>query len=169
MPLFTGRGIEVRDAVEGDISYIMNLESEDSNKQFVFQGTYEEHRKEIELDEYLLGIICEKDTYKKLGYILCHIDNKSKVFELRRIVVEEKSRGIGRETLENLIKYAFEILKLNRFWLDVYSNHTRGIKLYEDLGLVCEGVLRQSYRTDSGYVDQKIYSILSKEYKNLTL
>lgn len=167
MPLFTGKKIEVRDAQKDDISYIINLENEDYNKHFVFQGTYEEHEEEIELEEYLLGIICEKGTHKKVGYILCHIDNKSKVFELRRVVVEEKSRGIGRDTLENLIKYAFETLNLNRFWLDVYSNHSRGIKLYEGLGLVCEGVLRESYKTDSGYVDQKIYSLLSREYQKI--
>lgn len=165
MPLFTGREIGVRSAVEDDISYIIDLENEDYNKQFVFQGTYEEHTKEIELEEYLLGIIYEKDTNKRAGYILCHIDNKSEVFELRRIVIGEKGRGIGKETLEALIKYVFETLKLNRFWLDVYSDHSRGIKLYESLGLICEGVLRESYKTESGYVDQKIYSLLSREYQ----
>ena len=165
MSLFIGRKIGVREAVKEDISYIMDLENENYNRQFVFQRTYEEHVMAIKLDEYLLGIIYEKGSERRVGYILCHIDKKSKIFELRGIVVEEKGKGIGRETIEELIKYVFETLKLNRFWLDVYSGHTRGIKLYENLGLVYEGMLRESYKTDSGYVNQKIYSLLAREYK----
>ncbi len=67
--------------------------------------------------------------------------------------------------MEALIKYAFEELKVNRFWLDVYPDNEYGIKLYESLGMHKDGVLRQNYKSDRGYLDQIIFSILKDEYK----
>ena len=66
--------------------------------------------------------------------------------------------------MEALMKYAFETLKFNRFWLDVYPDNAVGIKLYESLGLHRDGVLRQNFKSERGYLDQIIYSMLKEEY-----
>lgn len=39
-----------------------------------------------------------------------------------------------------------------------------GIILYEKLGMHRDGVLRQNYKAERGYLDQIIYSLLRSEY-----
>ena len=55
-------------------------------------------------------------------------------------------------------------LNINRFWLDAYPDNTVGIHLYESLGMHRDGVLRQNYKSERGYLDQIIFSMLKDEY-----
>lgn len=68
--------------------------------------------------------------------------------------------------MEALFKEAFENLEVNRFWLDVYPVNIIGINLYENLGMHKDGILRENYKAERGYLDQIIYSMLKKEYFN---
>lgn len=154
----------ITEAQETDIEAIMEMENHMDNRNFIWQGTYDEHISEIERDDYMLLIFKQRDNYETMGFALICIDNKSERFELRRIAVTKKGEGYGRETLTALIKYAFEELKMNRFWLDVYPDNHIGIKLYEGIGMHKDGVLRQNYKSERGYLDMIIYSILKHEY-----
>ena len=159
----------IAEAVEADIEWIIAQESDEENRKFVWIGTREEHRAEIADPAHLLLVFREKDDGEKVGYALVHLDFKSERFELRRIVIALKNRGYGRESIEALMKYAFETLRFNRFWLDVYPDNTVGIALYESLGLHRDGVLRQNYKSERGYLDQIIYSMLREEYARRAL
>ncbi len=99
-----------------------------------------------------------------VGYALIRLDPKSEIFELRRIAIAEKNKGYGREAMEALFKFAFEELGANRFWLDAYPDNVVGIRLYESLGMHRDGVLRQNYKAERGYLDQIIFSMLKSEY-----
>ena len=159
----------IAEAVEADIEWIIAQESDEENRKFVWIGSREEHRAEIADPAHLLLVFREKDDGEKVGYALVHLDFKSERFELRRIVIALKNRGYGRESIEALMKYAFETLRFNRFWLDVYPDNTMGIALYESLGLHRDGVLRQNYKSERGYLDQIIYSMLREEYARRAL
>lgn len=159
----------IAEAVEADIEWIIAQESDEENCRFVWIGTREEHRAEIADPAHLLLVFREKDDGEKVGYALVHLDFKSERFELRRIVIALKNRGYGRESIEALMKYAFETLRFNRFWLDVYPDNAVGIALYESLGLHRDGVLRQNYKSERGYLDQIIYSMLREEYARRAL
>jgi len=159
----------ITDAVKQDIEFIMEMEQRKENRNFVWQGTLEEHENEIEDENALLLVFREKNedgtvNPEKIGYALNHINPKSEIFELRRIVINKKGQGYGREAISSLIKLAFEELGINRFWLDVYPDNTVGIILYESLGMHKDGVLRQNYKSERGYLDQIVYSILKEEY-----
>lgn len=152
------------DAKETDILTIMEMEKHKDNKNFIWQGTYDEHKREIESDDFLLLVFRQKDNDETVGFALVCIDKKSEKFELRRIAVSKKGLGYGREVLTALFKFAFEELEMNRFWLDVYPDNLIGIKLYEGMGMHKDGVLRQNYKSERGYLDQIIYSVLKNEY-----
>ena len=77
----------------------------------------------------------------------------------------DKGHGYGKEAMRGLIRYAFENTDTNRLWLDVYPDNEIGIKLYESLGMHRDGVLRQNYLAERGYLDQIIYSMLRSEYE----
>jgi len=151
-------------AKESDIEAIMKMENEKENRNFVWKGTFEEHKAEIENDDFFIFVIKQKENHENVGFILINIDNKSERFELRRIVISKKGMGYGKEVMAALFKFAFEELNMNRFWLDVYPDNSIGIKLYEGVGMHKDGVLRQNYKSERGYLDQIIYSMLKSEY-----
>jgi len=152
------------EAVESEIDTIMEIESHKDNRNFIWIGTYEEHKAEIDDQNHLLLVFKCKEDLAIIGYALIRLDYKSEIFELRRIAVSEKGKGYGKEAMRAIMKYAFEERNTNRFWLDVYPDNTIGIQLYESLGMHRDGVLRQNYKAERGYLDQIIYSMLRSEY-----
>lgn len=154
----------IEEAGVSDISTIIELESHKDNRDYLWIGTEEEHKEEIADPNHLLLIFREKTDNRTVGYALVRLNPKSEVFELRRIAISEKGQGYGREAMNALFKLAFETMKINRFWLDVYPDNAIGIKLYESLGMHRDGVLRQNYKAERGYLDQIIYSMLRSEY-----
>lgn len=151
-------------ATEGDIDTIIEIESHKDNRDFLWIGTYEEHLAEIADPNHRLLVFKTKEADNIVGYALIRLDFKSEIFELRRIAITEKNIGYGKETMSALFHYAFVDLKINRFWLDVYPDNQIGIKLYEKLGMHRDGILRQNYKAERGYLDQIIYSMLKSEY-----
>jgi len=154
----------ILDATEADIETIIKLECHKDNRDFIWLGTYEEHKAEIEDKNHLLFVIRAKEDNSIVGFSLIRLDFKSEIFELRRIAISHKGLGYGKEVMTALLKYAFEEININRFWLDVYPDNAIGIKLYEGLGMHRDGVLRENYKSQRGYLDQIIYSMLKSEY-----
>ena len=155
------------DATQADIETIINLENHKDNRNFIWLGTYEEHKAEIEDKNHLLFVFKQKEDNLIIGFALIRLDFKSEIFELRRIAISHKGIGYGKEAMIALLKYAFEEINTNRFWLDVYPDNAIGINLYEGLGMHRDGVLRQNYKSERGYLDQIIYSMLKNEYYNV--
>lgn len=156
--------LNIIDATEADIETIINLESHKDNRDFIWLGTYEEHKAEIEDKNHLIFVFRRKEDNLIVGFALIRLDFKSEIFELRRIAISHKGIGYGKEVMTVLLKYAFEDMNINRFWLDVYPDNIIGIKLYEGLGMHRDGILRQNYKSSRGYLDQIIYSMLKSEY-----
>ena len=152
------------EAQESDINMIMEIENHKDNRDFIWQGTYEQHLSEINDENHLLLKFEKTEDRGIAGYCLIGLDRHSERFELRRIAITEKGKGYGREAIKALMDYAFTELGMNKFWLDVYPDNKVGISLYESLGLKKEGVLRQNYKSERGYLDQVVYSMLRSEY-----
>lgn len=158
--------LNIVEAIESDIERIIELETHKDNRDYIWTGTYDEHMGEIEDKNHLVFVFNKKKDNSIIGYALIRLDYKSEIFELRRIVISEKGIGYGRESMIAILKYAFEESNTNRFWLDVYPDNLIGIKLYENLGMHRDGVLRQNYKSERGFLDQIIYSVLKNEYYN---
>lgn len=156
--------LDIVKAEEADIDTIIQIESHRDNRDFLWIGTFEEHKAEIKDPNHLLLVFRTKKEGKIIGYALIRLNFKSEIFELRRIAITEKGIGYGKEAMLALLDYAFVDLKINRFWLDVYPDNFVGIKLYESIGMHRDGVLRQNYKAERGYLDQIIYSMLKNEY-----
>ncbi|HZK09755.1 MAG TPA: GNAT family protein, partial [Clostridia bacterium] len=126
------------------------------------------HKFHLENEKYILFSLFKKAEEKEgdmVGYAMVEVDLLPKTYLLRRIAFREKDKGYGRSALCALIKHCFDELELNRFYLDVYPHNKRAIYLYEDIGLVWEGTLRENYYYDGVFLDQRLYSMLKREYK----
>ncbi|GLI57298.1 GCN5 family N-acetyltransferase [Propionigenium maris DSM 9537] len=164
-PIIATERMDICLAQKGDIHQIIVLEESKENRRFIWQGSYEDHLKEIECEDTYLLTLKKKSCEGLLGFALCSLDKRSDSFELRRIAVSEKGRGYGREAIRGIMDYSFNTLESNRFWLDVYPHNEVGIHLYRSLGMTLEGRLRQSCKGEEGYLDQFIFSILREEYR----
>ncbi|MBR3374618.1 MAG: GNAT family N-acetyltransferase [Firmicutes bacterium] len=178
--LIKTKRLKIYEASDKDVDMIIEIEAHPENRDFLWVGTPEEHRDEIMDPNHLLLLFEDTDTetewdpiadgYPSVprsikGYALVRLNFKSNIFEIRRIAITEKGKGYGRESMEGLVKYAFEETETNRLWLDVYPDNISGINLYESLGMHKDGVLRQNYKAERGYLDQIIYSMLRSEYE----
>jgi RimJ/RimL family protein N-acetyltransferase len=75
------------------------------------------------------------------------------------------NQGYGSEVMRLLLKHGFEALNLNRIALIVYANNPRAVRVYEKVGFVQEGVLRQAHYQDGEYIDVVTMSILRSEWR----
>ncbi len=91
--------LEIYESADQDVDIIIEIESHPENRDFLWIGTPEEHRDEIRDPNHLLLLFRDNDT--------------------------ETGKGYGRESMEGLIKYAFEETETNRLWLDVYHKTWR--------------------------------------------
>jgi len=77
---------------------------------------------------------------------------------------EHQGNGYGRETMELVLRFAFHEFNMFRVQLYVFSYNTSAIALYESIGFVREGNLRQTLQRDGRRYDVYVYGILSDEW-----
>jgi RimJ/RimL family protein N-acetyltransferase len=75
-----------------------------------------------------------------------------------------RDRGLGTESVRMIVGYGFEQLGLHRIALEVYSFNPRARRVYEKVGFVTEGVLRDALRWADGWVDATVMSILAPDW-----
>ena len=83
------------------------------------------------------------------------------------IMIGEKtlwSRGIGQIAYKILLKYVFEVLKLNRVWGGTDEHNTSMQKIFLNTGFMQEGRFRESNFFEGKYSDNFYYSILKEDY-----
>jgi len=84
------------------------------------------------------------------------------------IAIAEKenwNKGFGKETTQLMVDYAFDTLNFNRIQLHVSKENTRAIDVYEKIGFVNEGTLREAMYFDNRYIDFYVMGILKKDWK----
>lgn len=75
-----------------------------------------------------------------------------------------KGKGYGTESINILLKYAFDILNLRKICLKVTSENEIAINLYRNTGFGEEGRLINHIYLGGAYVDVIIMSIFKDEY-----
>ena len=75
-----------------------------------------------------------------------------------------RDRGLGTESVRMIVGYGFEQLRMHRIALEVYSHNARARRVYEKVGFVAEGVLRDALRWDGEWIDTTVMSILAPEW-----
>ncbi|MEM6429164.1 MAG: GNAT family protein [Deinococcota bacterium] len=83
-----------------------------------------------------------------------------------RIVLSETyvDHGYGSEATYLMMQYAFDMLKLHRIELEVYAFNPRALHVYEKLGFVQEGSLRDVLFMEGSYHSAVVMSLLEHEF-----
>jgi [ribosomal protein S5]-alanine N-acetyltransferase len=83
------------------------------------------------------------------------------------IVVGEKDmwgRGYGHLAVVQAVDHAFDVLDLDRITAEVFADNTRSARLFESVGFVREGVMRESIHRDGRRIDELIFGLLRHEW-----
>ncbi len=78
---------------------------------------------------------------------------------------ESCGRGIGSWAIERTLELAFDVLKLHRVELDVFSFNPRAIRAYEKAGFKHEGVRRDALMDHGEYADDLLMAMLEDEWR----
>jgi len=77
---------------------------------------------------------------------------------------EHWGQGYMSEALMGMLRYAFEVLDLNRLEADVDPRNAASIKTLERLGFKREGFLRERWQVGSEIQDALFYGLLRREW-----
>ena len=89
--------------------------------------------------------------------------------EIWRIYIGDKplrGKGYGKQAMEAMMGYCFDVLGLERLYLDHYTGNPAA-GLYLSLGFKYEGVLRKNCRKNGVLYDVHLMSMLREEYEAL--
>lgn len=75
-----------------------------------------------------------------------------------------KGKGIAKEASLLILQYGFETLLLNRIYLYTEVENVTGQKLFEKVGFVKEGLIRQDILSHGKYADRYAYGYLREDW-----
>ena len=78
-----------------------------------------------------------------------------------------RGKGYGTEAMRLLLRYAFDVLNLNRLNLNVVSHNDRAIRSYEQVGFRYEGTQREVLCEENQRLDIVDMGILRKDWELL--
>ena len=172
---FCGEKTVIRPIMPEDLRYILTWNNDSEIQEFLggesastlekcrewySQGLSNRHAKHY--------LICST-TGLPLGDLeLINISWRSGDAELR-IRIGEKScwnHGYGTDSLQALLRHAFNDMGLNRIYLRVYCHNTRAIHVYQKCGFKREGILKNK-KAREGFRDIVLMRIFREEYMRL--
>lgn len=153
---------------EHDLEIVLDIERNADNSRYIRHWSIELHRAAI-ADPNIAHVIVETTEGRRLiGYvILIGLENPDSCVEFKRIVIAEKGRGYGRETVKLIKKYTFTLLGKHRLWLEVMDYNHRAFALYNSEGFVLEGTHRGAVKTGEVFTSLRVMSMLAEEYEAL--
>ena len=162
----TGPRLQFRQAVPEDMDYIMEVDHRPGNAEFVIPYTRAVHQLTLDGESATHLIIECRTTGEKVGMLMiAGLDNPSREIEWTRIILDDKGKGYGHETLKMLKSWAFDDLHFHRAWLDCKDHNARALHVYESEGLQREALLRETILTDGVNENLIILAILDREYE----
>ncbi|MED7828039.1 GNAT family N-acetyltransferase [Streptomyces chiangmaiensis] len=117
-------------------------------------------------DDRLDLAVVEQPTGKVIGEAVLNDwapGNESCSFRIC-LVPGTYGHGLGTQATRLIVGYGFEKLGLHRISLEVYTFNPRARRVYEKVGFVAEGVLREALLWDGKRVDATVMSILAPEW-----
>ncbi|MGH2401120.1 MAG: GNAT family N-acetyltransferase [Candidatus Limnocylindria bacterium] len=124
--------------------------------------------------------IAEKQGDSQYAYVICLLADERPIgegllFELDRlngsaelgIFVGDKDewgKGYGTDAVNALVDFGFEALRLERIWLEVWTENGRARRAYEKAGFVHEGTLRHDRYEGGQFTDGHVMSLLRDEW-----
>jgi RimJ/RimL family protein N-acetyltransferase len=125
--------LKLRPTSESDLDFVMALERDPESAPFVGQWTREEHADAIaraDREHWVLERAGERQGFA----ITYDLRAAGLGVYLKRIVVAEKSKGLGRRAVSLLAERAFRDFDASHVWLRVRPENARAQRAYASQG-----------------------------------
>ena len=166
--------LRLRPTLLSDLDFVLSVETDPHNLPFITPWDRTQHEGAVRFPDFRHFIVERPGAGAadggRDGFVIlqgCRSPHRS--VELKRLVLQSKGQGMGRQCVRQLKQMAFGSLHAHRFWLDVKSLNTRALQLYTSEGFVEEGRLRESVRLvgegPDGYDTLVVMSLLDREYQ----
>ena len=137
--LYPGWEVVLRPTVPDDLDFVMALERHPENAPFVGQWSREQHTHAIESPDREHWLIARRRDGAPAGFLIAFdLRAAGHGVHLKRIVLESKGRGLGREAIGQLAARSFGVLQASHLWLSVYQTNERAQRAYRALGFNVE-------------------------------
>lgn len=169
---FQGASVRLRGVTTNDTSLVVSWRNDSEISRYFFNEspvTPESHEHFIASlpPNNRLYIIERLSDNTPVGMIgLVNINQHSRSAEFGRFLIEPEAtgNGYGKQALVLILEYAFGFLDLNRLWLEAFAENRNAICMYEFVGFISEGLLRQHIFKANHYHDVKVMGLLQSEY-----
>lgn len=115
-------------------------------------------------DRYDAVIEADGKPVGVIGLLGIDLKNNKAEYYITLGEADYQGKGIAKQASLLLLKYAFEERGLNRVYLYTETENLSGQRLFERVGFVREGVLKDDLMRDGGYVDRYVYAICKNDW-----
>jgi len=106
---------------------------------------------------YFYGIYV-KDTH--VGNIKLHVNPKHNYGDIGYLIGREYwGKGYATESIKTIVKFAFDVMELNKVWAGVYETNIGSIKALTKAGFIEEGRQKRHYLSEGKYMDGILMAI----------
>lgn len=120
-------------------------------------------------DTYAYKVIREADE-KVIGHVsLARINHSHHSARIGRVLVgdpEVRGQGMGEQIIREILRIAFDEMKMHRVSLGVFDFNSPAIACYEKVGFIKEGLLRDTLFVEGEYWSIWEMSMLESEWKD---
>lgn len=164
--------VQVRKFEEKDVPLKVKWINDTSNNQYLhydlpltLENTFRWfNRIKDDARRFDATILYESMPVGIIGLLSIDSVNRKAEFYITLGEVSYKGKGIAEKASKLLINYAFEELGLNKLYLYTEEQNLRAQKLFEKIGFLKEGLLRQDLFIKNEYKNRFSMSILKDEY-----
>jgi RimJ/RimL family protein N-acetyltransferase len=134
---------------------------------------------EAQLREYRAHAASNPETSRPLsaavedsvvGHVHLVLDPRHDVGYVGRVLVSptDRGRGVGKALMREVVRLAFDDLRLHRLSLNVFDFNIPAIRCYEHAGFIKEGHLRDTRLANDGYWSMFIMGMLETDPRTST-
>ncbi len=163
-----GAQVRLRIAEERDLDFIVASEAEPENARYIVADSRAYHQDTLDSPAAVHFIVERNDTGAAIGFLMAAGRNSPDHEQYwRRVIINERGKGYGKEALRLLMDWAFGEAGAHRAWLDCKDYNDRALHVYESLGMKREGLLRDTIFVDGKYENLIVLAILEPEWREL--
>ncbi len=131
----TQRPLRLRPTCPEDLDFVLFLERHPDNRPHILQWSEQGHLAAIKAEELEHWIVEKISDGSPLGYIIVYnLVVKGLGVFIKRIVIDNKSRQIGRLALQMVLDHAFSELGATFVSLAVFPDNVRAQRAYKSIG-----------------------------------
>ena len=172
--LLQGTLVTLRGLVEGDREQIARWKNDPELKRLTGPAAFTPvPPQDVVLEDDKTTIqfaICEAGEETIIGWLaLTHISWSNRTAELSIYIGHSSNHGkqLGSDSIDTLLRFAFNELNLHRVELEVVGYNELAIKTYRKLGFTQEGAKREYGERDGKRYDLLQFGLLAKEFREM--